>query len=1496
MGNEKRLFLLAVMTVLMSTAGYGTLYPDQNNETEVNKDEIIKQEMLTDNHKESNTVISVGAGKYAVIDKKVNLELINTNKNVSKKIINITGDGTDSNGKKIETINNGNIVGINNGGKGFEIISMKGGNFKNEGLLSISGTNGKGINITGAGVNAVNTKNIVSSNGATGVYIKEQSNFTNNGIIETTGTNSKGVEIGNNGDVENSKEIIAGDGAIGVLINGDNAQFTNTASGKIIASGVNTDGVRLEKGTFINNGTIEVKGSKKTSGKSEASGVKIKGSSSFDNTGIIKVTGTIKEGDSAYSGYQSKGINIDNKDASATNSNLIDVDKRGIGVATKGKFTNNNLIKANDQSIGINIIDSGNAINNKNILADNKSYGVQVAVKGTFTNEKDGYIEVKNGSTGIIAAKGTSKAYTKIENAGNIFVSGGSSTGMQANDYRKVSNTGNIYVEAARFTSGIKATGTSSLGENTGNLIIVGDGTNTANGMIAQNGGEVLNNGISKEELALVSASGKSTSAMSSSGDKSKAKNGENGVIEVFNDATGMKIEKGASGENSGVINVVKGTGVTVNDSIFINSGEINAGETGIAIQSLGKNNNTVYLKDGSKIKGRILGAEGVDVLTLGTGSYSGLNVNKYEALTTRGGGNINVSNSTIALEYSEKTKEYLTTSKEKLDTADGKNDKKGNLSLSNSNLIIDIKNQNVDGINDNLGTMIDVGDTGKVSFDNVKFGFNSSNGEKAFNVSDILNDATNGKMDNNALDYLGSNSTAIWTYSKDKDGDWIASKKTFGEASKSQVSEFAQFLDNGKLSSYTNEMQFLSQGAFDKGMAQLSGGLHGYSADIAAVSSRTLSNTMKERALTRDYLIKRPVSSWTQDVMYIDNNHRFGGLMDVDYNEKGVLGISEKQILPNGRVGLVYGGSSGTADAGESGSIKVDTAYFGGYYNHEFNDKWSLNSNANFVYNHDRVTRNVKIGNLSQETFKSNYPLYTVGLGSSLIYTVKDDLYNKAHFYAGVDVNRIIQGTINEEEDTKYADSSDLAIRKKGAVNDKSYYSIVPSAGFMVQNTGYIFDKKYRIGADLNWETEVGNIKDGKRLHMKGLPTEYKVETTERENIFSYSLFGALNLTEDLAVNAKYTSMFSDEYDADMVSAGFEYKMDTMGDNGIFAPLFYGIENHKPISDRWAGTFSLLLENEDDSDRTYYVDTTGRLVGGDYATSNQYKPKFTLSLNDKKSDWSYYFEGYLKSNHLVKTPKGNEEEQDAMRLHGEARWSDTYSKGKYGFNIGYRHEQSDKPYLSYYEKAATRAERGVHQLRLVPNFTYELGNGFTFGGGTTGIFEYNYKGQREGEMDFLMENQYGITYTGFMPKWKIVVNYFREDRWLDHDNTKLGWNTSKKEYTYSAGPARYQLNQIRPSITYYFGNGGSFKFDARIPFGNGAWYNSLDEDKKDAENYEVRYGFTYYHPVTPGLTMSVGGIFVTTKTKVKDHNKPEYGDINRSYSFRPNIGFSYSF
>lgn len=1479
--QKKKLLLLSAIVLLMGTNSYGRLYPKDG--------EVITQENIEKHLGEKPdkngvaTIVSIAKNVGASVDEKVNLELVNSEDGVLKKVINIASGSSD-----IATTNNGIIKATNNGGKGVEIVSIQSGKFVNNGTIGINGTGGKGINITGANVKTENNGTIEVNGGASGVVVSNDSAyFVNNetGKIIATGENSKGIEI-TKGTAENKGIIEAKDGAIGVYVNGGNL----TNSGKIIASGVNTDGVRIEKGNFTTdeNSVIEVNGSDKlTSGKSEASGVKVNGTSNFVNNGIIKVSGTT---DGAYSGYQSKGININSATATAENKGTIIVERNGIGVGTKGTFTNNGGIKVSGSGIGINVIDSGNAINNEIIEADGKSYGIQVSAKGTATNK--GTIIVKNGSTGITTSKvdGNTTSYTDIINEGVIEVSGDNSTGMQANDNRKVVNNGDILVNAGKFTSGMKAYGKNALAENNKNLTIIGDGINTSNGMIAQNGGKVVNG-----KDGVVKASGKTTSAMSASGKGSVAEN--NGKIELYNNAIGMKIEKDGIGINSGSI-VGIGKGVTLNSGIFVNNGTIDT--TGNAIESYSGTNNTVYLKTGSKINGKIVGNIGIDVLTLEgkDGEYDNLDVSSYEAITVRNG-NATISNSTIALEYNKGIKDYLTTSESKLDemessaSSQSKAEGNGNLTLEETKLVIDFK----DSLTNPNATENPIIDAGSLAFKgNTALVFNSSDGRTEFNLNEALG-LENGIDIKDAI----FEKTAVWDYQTDENGNIIAKKETYDNViTDNRLDGFAKVFEENRSSmsgdffeKVVAELDTLeTRKEFNDAMAQMSGGIHGYTVDIAAINSRTLVNTMKNRAMSREYLTTRPVNTWAQDVIYLDGNHRMDELMSASYNENGILGVTEKQVYPNARLGFIYGGSNGKAkfNGGNSGDISTTNTYIGGYYNYDFNNNLSLNTNFAFVYGHNRVNRKVNIGNFSEE-LKSHYPTYAMGVGTSAIYTVKDDMKNKASFYAGIDVNRIMQGNINEKEEIKIGSNDNLMV-KNGGANEFSYYSITPSVGFMVQNTGYVFDKKYLVGADLAWETELGNIKDGKRLKMQGIADQYKVGTMERENIFSTSIFGQIDLTESLALNGRYTASISDNYNSDLVTLGMTYKMDTFADNFVVGPFLSGLENNKFTSDRWSGTFAFMFENEDDSDRVYYSQIDDSLSSGDYATSTKVKPKFTLSLRDKKSKWSYYFEGYYMANDFLKDTKAGEADQKATRIHGEARWNDSYSKGRYGFNVGYRNETSDKP-VAYQYTEGERTTRGVHQLRLTPNFSYNLGSGFRLDMKTTGVFEYNYTGVRDGQMDFLMENEHYLVYTGFMPRWQLRMGYYREDRWMDNDSNKLGWDSTLKAVTEQVGPGRYQANQLRPSATYYFGNGDSMTFALRVPLGNGAWYNELGTDKKASESYETRYTVNYNHVVVPGFNIFGELTFLDLKTKVTKENDRK---VTRAYSFRPTVGFSYSF
>lgn len=1256
------------------------------------------------------------------------------------------------------------------------------------------------------------------------------------------------------------------DGVLKKVINiaSGSSDIATTNNGIIKATnngGKGVEIVSIQSGKFVNNGTIGINGA---GGK----GINITGDNKTGIAGKVENNGTIEVSEGA------SGIVVSNDNASFVNNEIGKIiatgtNSKGIDI-TKGQAINKGTIvvgkdletgKVTSQTIGANV-NGGSFENKKSIeVYGENSKGIAV-YKGTATNKGTIIAQEKSAAVYLANANGS---FINEEN-GTIIADGKGSKAIQFGEGAKNAiNKGTIIAQ------------------------------NSADGIFLSADKIDFTNG----ETGKISAIGTGSKAINLNNKGAKATN--NGIIEVSGGATAVE-NKGTFINNKTIQG--EGIGVKLNNGLLINSGTIDT--TGNAIESSAGTNNTVYLKNGSKINGKIVGNTGIDVLALEgnkdgkNGKYSKLDVEGYEALVVRDG-DVTVNNSQISLDYNKGTKDYLDEAKKKLDTETGKATS-GNLTMNDSKLVINF--------GDSLKTgealenpIIDVGDGGTLAFDgNTSFIFSSKDRDE-YNVNEILG------VDNIKFEEgMKLDSTIIWDYTFDENGNLIAKKDKYNNIiTNSYISDFASALDKARPSfgspevdpdnkffeNVIVELESLKNAEeFTKGLAQVSGGIHGYTVDIAAINSRNLVNTMKNKALTRDYLTARPLNSWYQDVIYLDNNQRLGGLMSGSYQENGILGISEKQSVKNGRLGFVYGGSKGKAkfDGGDSGEIATDNIYVGLYYNHNLSENLALNTNFSFVYGHNNINRRVNIGNFNEE-LKSHYPTYAMGVGTSAIYTIKDDVKNKASFYAGIDVNRIMQGNINEKEEIKIGSNDNLMV-KNGGANEFSYYSITPSVGFMVQNTGYVFDKKYLVGADLAWETELGNIKDGKRLKMQGIADQYKVGTMERENIFSTSIFGQLDITESLALNGRYTSSISDEYDADMLTMGLTYKMDTMADTPIFGPLLSGIENTKLSSDRWSGTFALMMESEDDSDRVYYSQIDNSLSSGDYATSVKMKPKFTLSLNDKKTKWSYYFEGYYMANNFLKDTKAGEAEQKATRLHGEARWSDSYSKGRYGFNVGYRNETSDKP-VAYQYTEGERTTRGVHQLRLTPNFSYNLGSGFRLDMKTTGVFEYNYTGVRDGQMDFLMENEHYLVYTGFMPRWQLRMGYYREDRWMDNDSNKLGWDSTLKAVTEQVGPGRYQANQLRPSATYYFGNGDSMTFALRVPLGNGAWYNELGTDKKDSESYETRYTVNYNHVVVPGFNIFGELTFLDLKTKVTKENDRK---VTRAYSFRPTVGFSYNF
>ncbi|MHA5067330.1 hypothetical protein [Cetobacterium somerae] len=1397
---------------------------------------------------------------YVTGDKSVGISITAGSEGVNTGNIYVTGQeftsGMQVVGSGSKGINNGAIIHTGNGKTSNAMLAQTGGYLENNGAIEVSEVNASGMAADGNSSSLKNTGTIIVDKKARGIKLSSGANGISSGKIDVKEGTGISIETGAKG--ENQGDIyVTGNSSYGIAISG--------------------------KGEGVNNGNIYI------SGKQYTSGMKVDG---VGSTGI------------------NNGVIIHEGDGQTSNAMLAQ---------TGGYIENNRLIQVSAvNASGMAADKEGSSLKNQgDILVLNKAKGIKLS--NGASGISSGKIVVEEG-TGVSVETGA-----KGENQGDISITGNSSSGISISGAGEGINTGNIYVSGKQYTAGIKADGLGSIGINNGTIIHEGDGQ-TSNAVLAQGGATVENNG-------LIQTSGINTSAMSATGVDSKVLNNANGKITVFDKALGMKIEKNGYGENSGIIsnnstgigmdirsessgknsglienysvssgvkvagqlintgeikNYNFGNAVLVSNGTFINEGGVIDGGYGVAIKSEvlrlkdpitekyydAPTNNNVVLK-GGKIKGTIEGGVGIDALFFqGDNNLSDIRIENYEILSAAGG-NSKIDNSFIDLEYSQGNKGYFDENKNKLESEGVITSDKGKLEISNSTLVIDFKNSLTDKTLENSIISADK----LILNGDVKFSFISGDGRTEFNLSEAF-----GGVDIEMGENANIKSSVIWDYEV-KDGNVIAKKNSYGDIlTTSKLSKFVTLLEGDRVEKSALETkaidksliyavsdaeQLQTAGEFTSAMKQLSGGVYGYMADIASINSRTLSKRMMDRVNQSDFTRERATNSSTQDVIYMDNNHRINGLMDVSYIEHGILGVTEKQIENNAKLGLMYGGSNGKVkfEGGEYGSADLNNIYVGGYYNYKFTDRFSLTSNARITNSFNSLKRTVNYGN-TYGNFDSTFPTYGFGLGTVAAYNVLKDDY-KIGVYGGIDWTKIVQGNITEDPVPNGKTQNELAINSNGTVDEEFYDSVVPKAGILLEKTGYLFGKKYIVGGNFEYETELGNIKDGKVLKLQGLSQKHRIETTKMENMLSYNIFASLNLTEDFSLLGSYTSTKSKEYDSDSLTVGGKYKFNSVGD--VVNTYFDNLSGNK--SDRWRGTVNILLEAEDDSDRTYF-DMDGNPYPGDYAASTLYAPKLTMSLNDLKSKWSYYFEGYYKDNEMFQGLKTNEAEQHATRVHLEARWNDTFSRGRYGINIAYRNETSEKP-QNYGKKGFREVKRGVHQIRLTPNFIYNLGNGFALNGSFTNIYEYNYIGDKEGQGDFIMENQGGIDYSGLMPRVFMRLNLFREDTWHDHNNA-----TERK-----------RLTQIRPTFRYFFGNGAYTQLEARFPIYNGGYSNDTRTQIIKSENYETRYGIKYIQPLAPGLTGTIGVTLLTIKAKNK-----ATGNENRYHSFRPMVGVSYSF
>ena len=323
MGKEKRLFLLAVMTVMMSTAGYSEVIQigagDNKTITDTeykngNSYQItagVSKEKPTKVFNETNMIFNSGTGiKF------------NKNKNFSNGKIEFT------NNKKIKIdAKNKKVTGI----------SVAYGKLSNVGEIEIAGENGLGIYVSNGAV-VENTGKITVGDKGTGLsLVHNTSEVTNSGLIDVTqeGTGikiSKGTLI-NTGvkDKDDSGIVASGDKSVGIRLEGT-GKVENKDGG--IIKGTNQGvGILVSSGTFINSSAGKVNG---VIGIDSGIGIKIEGTGKVENTGKISALGK-------------NGIGVDISNGEFTNKRgaTISVGGSGIGInISGGKFENKNIISA----------------------------------------------------------------------------------------------------------------------------------------------------------------------------------------------------------------------------------------------------------------------------------------------------------------------------------------------------------------------------------------------------------------------------------------------------------------------------------------------------------------------------------------------------------------------------------------------------------------------------------------------------------------------------------------------------------------------------------------------------------------------------------------------------------------------------------------------------------------------------------------------------------------------------------------------------------------------------------------------------------------------------------------------------------------------------------------------------------------------------------------------------------------------------------------------
>ena len=417
--------------------------------------------------------------------------------------------------------------------------------------------------------------------------------------------------------IANNKDItMSDDSAIGIYVLNNSAKTTmpiaradakavNNAAGTITINGSNNSiAMAGSKAALTNAGTINVNGTK-------SAGMYADNKSSLVNTGTINVAATLARNESI-------GMFTDDADTMITTSGKINAGQSSYGIYGKNVSMTGGEVNASDDAVGIyatgstvNLAGKITAANNNAVgvyIADDSKSPVSTAVNSTadmsigdtdsfgylITASKNPVNLTANAPNTVHVGEKSVYIYSNADKNLGGMISSSSNLKMDKNNAygiyssQNFENSGTIDLTGGVGNIGLYST--QGNGSNTGHIIVGPSnaatkqyGIGMATGYYDETSKAISNQGtIVNEAGGVIDVSDDNSVGMYAAGNGSRAIN--RGTINLSgNNTTGMYIDRGAQGENYGVIQTVpsangrgiKGVVVT-NGGVIKNYGTIN--------------------------------------------------------------------------------------------------------------------------------------------------------------------------------------------------------------------------------------------------------------------------------------------------------------------------------------------------------------------------------------------------------------------------------------------------------------------------------------------------------------------------------------------------------------------------------------------------------------------------------------------------------------------------------------------------------------------------------------------------------------------------------------------------------------------------------------------------------------------------------------------------------------------------------------------------------